>query len=147
MIKQFMVAGAFAAAILVTVPSKLMAQTHLEDNDDFVVDHFSGPGDQIYTFVNPGTLGSAEEDDAFSFVCADIYVYSFQDPVACGRCFVSANGSLEVSLNRDLRAFPATGIAPRTGVIKVVYRPFNFTDFCDPRLTNRNTASNGLKTF
>ncbi|MBV8807421.1 MAG: hypothetical protein JO033_02005 [Acidobacteriaceae bacterium] len=133
--KRLMFSGVCAAAILLLAPNNGTAQS-------FTVDYF-GAADQSYEFVNYGFHG-ANEFDAASYECANIYVFSFQDPVACGSCFVSPNGSLHEDLNTNLRAFPVTGVVPTVGVIKVVYTQFT-TNFCDP--TAVTAPSPGLKTF
>jgi len=134
MTKRLMACGAFAAAILLMVPSKSSAQ--------FTVDHF-GPADQVYDFVNYGAHG-ADEFGASSYECANIYVFHNQDPVACGACFISPNGSISLDLHTNILAAPVTGVTPTNGVIKVVYTQYT-TNFCDP--TAVTAPSVGLKTF
>ena len=127
--KHSALAGVFAAAFLIAPPSQAIGQ---EDRDDFFVDHFTS-ANQIYTFVNAGALASASPFDAAAYACANIYVYSDQDPVACGSCFVSPNGSLEINLHTDLIGHPVTGVTPAAGVIKVVPTQFPVAiGMCDP---------------
>jgi len=135
MSKRLLFSGVCAAAMLLLASNKASAQS-------FTVDYF-GPTDQTYTFVNFGWHG-ADEFGAASYECANIYVFSFQDPVACGSCIVSPNGSADADLHTDFIAFPVTGVVPRVGVIKVVYTQFT-TNFCDP--TAVTAPSPGLKTF
>jgi hypothetical protein len=154
MLKHSIVAGLFVAAILVVVPSRVMAQ---EDHDNFFVSHF-GPPDQTYTFVNPcaftprsqenPTAGTptCSEFDAASYVCANIYVYSNQDIIACGSCPVSPNGSIEVDKNADLIGAPTTPAINGRGVVKIVPTQFpTSTFFCDP--TNLGRNGNFLSVF
>jgi hypothetical protein len=134
MTKRFLFLGAFAAAILLIAPSKGNAQ--------FTVDYF-GSADQTYDFVNYGFNG-ANEFAAASFECANIYVFHDQDPVACGSCYVSPNGSRTLDLHTNIIGAPVTGVTPPNGVIKVVYTQYT-TNFCDP--TAVTVPSPGLKTF
>lgn len=138
MSKRFMFLGVCAAAILLIAPNKGNAQ--------FTVDYF-GAADQTYEFVNFGLQGASET--AFfpiGWLCADIYVYSSQELVACGGCEISPNGSISVDLNANLRSNPLTGVVPTRGVIKVVYTPISFSSFgsCNPTAV---TPVPGLKTF
>ncbi|MBV8072517.1 MAG: hypothetical protein JO270_21625 [Acidobacteriaceae bacterium] len=134
MLRGSIVAAVFAAALLL-VPGKSMAQ-------NFVVDHYTS-ADQLYTFVENGATG-ANEFNITSFACANIYVYSFQDIVACGSCLVSPNGSLEEDLDADLINHPVTGVRPPTGVVKVVFTSWN-QNFCDPTALGATSAN--LKAF
>ena len=134
MTKRSMFLSVCAAAILVILPGKSNAQ--------FTVDYF-GSADQTYDFVNYGFHGANEFSDA-SFECANIYVFHDQDPVACGSCFVSPNGSRTLDLKTNIIGHPVTGVVPPSGVIKVVYTQFT-TNFCDP--TAVTAPSPGLKTF
>ncbi len=138
MTKRLMFSGVCAAAMLFLAASKGNAQFA----GSFTVDYF-GAADQTYTFVNYGFHG-ANEFSAASYECANIYVFHLQDPVACGSCFVSPNGSLTEDLHANLTAFPVTGVVPTSGVIKVVYTQYT-TNFCDP--TAVTAPSPGLKTF
>jgi hypothetical protein len=108
----------------------------------YVVDHFVSPhSGQSYTFVNFGEQGLSE------FLCANIYVFSDEGPVACGGCFVSPNGTRSVPLN-DLISNPIRGIVPKSGVIKVVYSRLSFSfpalNDCD---ATHSIPTPGLKTF
>ncbi|MBV8810740.1 MAG: hypothetical protein JO033_18895 [Acidobacteriaceae bacterium] len=135
MSKRFLFSGVCAAAMLLLASSKGNAQS-------FTVDYF-GAADQTYDFVNYGFHG-ANEFSAASFECANIYVFHDQDPVACGSCFVSPNGSRLLDLHTNIIGAPVTGVRPANGVIKVVYTQFT-TNGCDP--TNVKVPSPGLKTF
>jgi hypothetical protein len=134
MTKRSMFLGVCAAIVVMLLPSKGNAQ--------FTVDYF-GSADQTYDFVNYGFHGANEFSDA-SFECANIYVFHDQDPVACGSCFVSPNGSRTLDLKTNIIGHPVTGVVPPNGVIKVVYTQFT-TNFCDP--TAVTAPSPGLKTF
>ncbi|MBV8810739.1 MAG: hypothetical protein JO033_18890 [Acidobacteriaceae bacterium] len=133
--KRFVFSGVCAAAMLLVAPNKGTAQS-------FTVDYF-GAADQTYDFVNYGFHG-ADEFSFASYECANIYVFHDQDPVACGSCFVSPNGSRTVGLHANLIAAPVTGVTPPNGVIKVVYTQYT-TNFCDPMAVT--APSPGLKTF
>ena len=149
MVRSSIVVGVFAAAILAVVPSKVIAQ---DDADNFFVDHFTA-ADQHYTFVNPCSFGApgvptintptCSPTDGLSYVCANFYVYSFQDIVACGSCIVSPNGSLEEDLHANLLEAPVTGVTPTTGVVKVVptQNPSPFFNACDPTVLGANINS------
>jgi hypothetical protein len=142
MVRDSIVISALAAALLIVAPFKGNAQIH-EELDDFTVDHFT-TAEQVYTFINPGVLADASEFNPAAYACANIYVYANQDIVACGSCFVSPNGSREVSLHSDLISHPVTGVTPTAGVIKVVYTQLhNFA--CDP--LDIATSGEFLKTF
>lgn len=142
MLRNSVVAGVFAAAMLVFVPSRVMAQ---EDTDSFFVDHFTA-ADQLYTFVNPCSFAfttgtrpaSCSPFDLNSYACANIYVYSGEDIVACGSCFVSPNGSREAYLHANLISHPVTGITPGTGVVKILPTQIPTTAFCDPTVVSPN---------
>ena len=154
MLRHSIVAGLFAAAILVVVPSRVIAQ---EDGDNFFADHFNST-DQLYTFVNPCSftpfshlnptinVPTCSEFDANSYVCANIYVYSNQDIIACGACTVSPNGSLDADLQKDILSGPVTPPVNGRGVIKIVPTQFpTSTFFCDP--TNLGANGNFLAVY
>jgi hypothetical protein len=134
MLRRSIVAVVFAAALFV-IPLRSVAQ-------NFVVDHYTS-ADQLYTFVENGANG-ANPFSISSFACANIYVYSFEDIVACGSCLVSPNGSLEEDLDADLINKPVTGTRPPTGVVKVVFTAWG-QNFCDPTALGATTAN--LKAF
>lgn len=128
----------FAASLILLAPFKGKGQA------TFVVDYFTyipHSSGQLYTFVNFAPQGSSD------FVCANIYVFSDEAPVACGGCLVSPNGTRSVYL-QTLIDNPIRGIVPGLGVIKVVYSRPSFTfpelNYCDA--TNSAPLS-GLKTF
>ncbi len=136
--QRLVFSGVCAAAMLFMAANKGNAQFA----GSFTVDYF-GAADQAYHFVNFGYHG-ANEFSAASYECANIYVFHDQDPVACGSCFVSPNGSLDLTLHANLIAAPVTGVTPTSGVIKVVYTQFT-TNLCDPMAVT--APSPGLKTF
>ncbi len=138
MTKRLIFSGVCAAAMLLLAPNKGTAQFA----GSFTVDYF-GAADQTYDFVNYGFHG-ANEFSAASFECANIYVFHDQDPVACGACFVSPNGSRTLDLHTNIIGAPVTGVRPPNGVIKVVYTQYT-TNLCDP--TAVTAPSPGLKTF
>ena len=134
MLRGSIAAAVFAAALCVA-PARSTAQ-------NFVVDHYTA-ADQLYTFVNNGATG-ASPYLAAGYACANIYVYSFEDIVACGSCYVSPNGSLEEDLHANLLSAPVTGVVPATGVVKVVFTQYT-ANFCDPTALGVTAAS--LKAF
>jgi hypothetical protein len=84
MIKHSMIFGMFAAAVLLLGPPKASAQAP----NGFVVDHFSGPGAQVYDIVNYCNLTGTplcSEFDAAAYTCANIYVYHNEDIVMVSR--------------------------------------------------------------
>lgn len=106
MTKRLSFLGICAAAMLLMAPTKVKAQAGV-----YAVDYFVAATDQTYDFVNftPATLS------------ANIYVFSQEDPVACGACPVTGNGSIRVDLHANIIAAPVTGVKPAVGVIKIVY--------------------------
>lgn len=134
--KRFMVAGAFAAAILLIAPSKGNAQ--------FAVDHFVSAVDQTYDSVNYGLNGASETPGApgAGWECVNYYVYSAQEIIACGACNTSPNGSVRVRLSTNLINNPITATPFARGVVKILYSSGAFG--CDPTTA---TPRAGVKTF
>jgi len=82
--------------------------------------------DQSVYIVNPGVQGAPINPatglvSTAGYLCANLYVFDTrQEMQECCSCPISPNGFLALSLRNNLLANPLTGVAPRSGVIKLV---------------------------
>jgi len=85
-----------------------------------------GVADQLLYVVNPGVQGAPINPatglvSTAGYLCANLYVFdAHQEMQECCSCPISPNGIISLSLRRNLLANPLTGVAPRSGVIKLV---------------------------
>jgi hypothetical protein len=101
--------------------------------------NIAGAPDSTLRIVNDGSASTAEvEGQPNGKLWASIYVFDdSQELQECCNCFISADGLLSESVNKELLANPLTGKVNHVGVIKVIGSKGN-----DP--TN-NTPAPGLK--
>ncbi len=91
-------------------------------NDVYSVDYFAnantaGAPDATVRITNPGIHSEKDILDE----CAMVFVFDAnQEMSECCGCFVSGNGLLTLSVNKDLTANPLLGAKLKTGVIKIV---------------------------
>jgi len=82
--------------------------------------------DQLLYIVNPGVQGAPINPatglvSTAGYLCANLYVFdAHQEMQECCSCPISPNGIISLSLRRNLLANPLTGVAPTSGVIKLV---------------------------
>jgi hypothetical protein len=88
--------------------------------------HTAGAPDGTTRVVNPGTLGTATD------VCASTYIFNYDEQLsACCSCRVTPNGELELSTNALTRN-PGNGVPVNHGAIKIVATlPNPATGKCD----------------
>jgi len=94
------------------------------DNSYYFVTYYSnnvsGAPDGTLRFINDGEYTSDKGS-----LGADIYVFDdSQEMVACGACWISADGLLSEDVKTQLTNNPLTGKIPTRGVIKVVSDPW-----------------------
>ena len=94
-----------------------------QDFDDYFVTYYSsantnGVPDATLRIINDGRhLGDSNVPNVY----ADIYVFDdSEELLECCSCFISNDGLLSESVNKNLTANTLTGVKPTRGVIKVV---------------------------
>jgi hypothetical protein len=109
------------------------------DNTVYFVTYYSnnvsGAPDATLRFINDGSgynLPDPPPPSSPISLAADIYVFDdSQELVACGACWISADGLLSEDVKTELTNNPLTGRVPSRGVIKVIADvtgdPFNPT--------------------
>jgi hypothetical protein len=115
-------------AIALMFSSSALAQSEIPKGDSTIYfvtyysNNVSGAPDATLRFINDGS-GSPPSDPPPSpeSVAADIYVFDdSQELVACGECWISADGLLSEDVKTELTNNPLTGRIPSRGVIKVI---------------------------
>jgi hypothetical protein len=127
-------------AITLMLGGNAFAQ-NVGDNSVYFVTYYSnantsGAPDATLRIVNDGDYAtSAPEGVENGYLWANIYVFDdSQEMRSCCACFVSADGLLSESVNKELTANEFTGRGEMTrGVIKVIssYYPYDPTDNYD----------------
>ncbi len=106
----------------------------------YTVDYYAnantaGAPDATVRIVNPGTADDpASNGKEARDLCALIYVFDAnQEMSECCGCYISANGLLTLSVNKNLTSNPLLGTKLQTGVIKIVSSTQKFNPLgCDP---------------
>lgn len=117
-----------------------------EPADTFQVNYFSNANvsavDQTVRVINPGAYAPNFPPND---ICAMIYLFdNKQELKECCGCLITADGLLELSMNKDLTANPFDGAKPKNGDIKIVAAAENTTFLgvpCDP--TGGGVGGNG----
>ncbi len=92
------------------------------DNSLYFTTYFSnantsGAPDGVLRFINDGSYTGSP----YRNLWAVIYVFDdHQEMLECCACYVSPDGLLSESINKNLTANPLTGVLPTRGVIKTV---------------------------
>jgi hypothetical protein len=81
--------------------------------------------------VNGGSAATTNAVSPDGDLCAFIYVFFKENISECCGCLVTADGGLELSINRDLTGNPVSGPLLTRGVIKLVSATPN-GNVCDP---------------
>jgi hypothetical protein len=81
--------------------------------------------------VNGGLAATTNAVSPDGDLCAFIYVFYRENMSECCGCLVSANGGLELSINKDLTGNPVSAPSLTKGVIKIVSATPN-SGSCDP---------------
>jgi hypothetical protein len=108
-----------------------------------------GAPDATAHLWNPGASPNTALTDSLD-LCALIYVFDANQQMSeCCGCFVSANGLLTLSVNKDLTSNPLLGTRLHTGVIEVLadFKPANppAPGNCDPTDIQGSGSSIGLE--
>jgi hypothetical protein len=82
--------------------------------------------------VNGGSAATTNAVSPDGDLCAFIYVFFKENMSECCGCLVTADGGLELSINRDLTGNPVSGPLLTRGVIKLVSATPNVGGVCDP---------------
>ena len=106
----------------------------------YTVDYYAnantaGAPDATVRIINPGTTDDpASNGKEARDLCALIYVFDAnQEMSECCGCYISANGLLTLSVNKNLTSNPLLGTKLQTGVIKIVSSTQKFNPLgCDP---------------
>lgn len=115
MVKKLMVLAMLIAAVAVTVSAQTYQLNYYSNRNNAV------GADQFVRIINDGEVGTPLSP-THGTICADIYVFdATQEMIECCHCPISANGLLELTLNKNLGQSPLTGFpGPDSGVIKIV---------------------------
>jgi opacity protein-like surface antigen len=122
---------AVVAIALISSSALAQVQTTGGDNTVYFVTYYSnnvsGAPDATLRFINDGsgTLPVQPETTGSSSgsisLAANIYVFDdSQELIACGACWVSADGILSEDVKTELTNNPLTGRVPSRGVIKII---------------------------
>jgi len=120
-------------AIALMLGGTAFASVEGGDNSVYFVTYYSnantsGAPDGTLRIVNDGDVSNSETEGVPNgYMWADIYVFDdSQELQECCSCFVSPDGLLSESVNKNLTANELTGRAENTrGVIKVLSSPNN----------------------
>src|SRR5579863_3649658 len=119
-----------AVFAIATVLCAGTAMAQLPD-DTYFVSYFSNAHngelpDATVRIDNPGA-------DAGKNLCADIYVFdAVEEQVECCGCTLTPDDLRTLSVNSNLTHSPSSGVAPTSGVIKIVSAAPNAAGQCDP---------------
>lgn len=115
MVKKLVVLVVLIAAVAVIASAQTYQLNYYSNRNN------SAAADQFVRVINDGEVGTPISAN-HGTICADIYVFdATQEMIECCHCPLSANGLLDLSLNKNLAQSPLTGFpGPDSGVIKIV---------------------------
>jgi hypothetical protein len=88
-------------------------------------------GDSSIRITNPATTGQD--------LCAMVYVFDQDQQMSeCCGCHVSRDGLLTLSLNKDLRSNPLTGVASKAGTVMLVAADYAASSPCNAAAATPN---------
>ncbi|HUB02364.1 MAG TPA: hypothetical protein VL983_06750 [Terriglobales bacterium] len=122
---------AVLAIVLISGSALAQIQSTGGDNTVYFVTYYSnnvaGAPDGTLRFINDGSGSepvqpeTAGSSSSLISLAANIYVFDdSQELIACGACWVSADGILSEDVKTELTNNPLTGRVPARGVIKVI---------------------------